>query len=275
MKKKLICFDLDGTLLDDYKRVPPNNIKAIEKLHKEGHIVSIATGRLYKSAAKVRKLLPPGVEIIASNGAVVEKAGKFISIDRISPEEHSLIFDLVTGEGFPLTFDSLYAAYHTSFGTCIKFNYFMNRISKGDLYIKNVHTRNKEEYMKYAKYFVNGIIISKNRPAGLKKLRQKLEEMNLFNIESSGYDNVEIIPYGIHKGVGAEILAEYHGIDKEDIIAFGDAENDLKLLKSAGISVAMGNASDEVKMHTTMITDSNLNDGIPNALEKIFGIRIN
>lgn len=271
MRKKLICFDLDGTLLDDNKRIPKNNIRAIEGLLKEGHLVSIATGRLYKSAKKVREKLPKGVEIICSNGAVLEKDNRIVRIDRISPDLHSEIYDLVKSHGLHLTFDSLYAAYHTSLGNTIRFDYFMNRLNKGSLHIKNLHCRNKDEYMAYAKYFINGIIISSKFPKKLKKLRDDLEGLNLFNIESSHESNVEIIPKTSNKGVGAKILGEFHDLGPEDIIAFGDAENDLKLIEGAGISVAMGNASDQIKKAATMITDTNNNDGIPKALEKIFG----
>lgn len=271
MNKKLVCFDLDGTLLDNRKHVPQRNIRAIESLLKDGHIVTIATGRLYKSARKVREKLPLGVEIICSNGAVLEKDNKVVWVDQIKEEEHSLIFDVVKDHGLELTFDSLYAAYHTCFGNAIRFDYFMNHMNKGSLFIKNVHCRTKEEYMKYSKYFINGIVISRKHPGKLAKLRAALEKTNLFNIESSGVDNVEVIPKGSNKGAGALRLAKIQGISKEDIIAFGDAENDLKLIQTAGISVAMGNGSSLVKKHADIITDTNINDGIPKALETIFG----
>jgi hydroxymethylpyrimidine pyrophosphatase-like HAD family hydrolase len=61
-------------------------------------------------------------------------------------------------------------------------------------------------------------------------------------------------------------------IDADDIIAFGDNENDIEMLQFAGTGVAMGNSPDHVKMEANMVTDSNDNDGIYNVLEKVFNI---
>ncbi len=58
-------------------------------------------------------------------------------------------------------------------------------------------------------------------------------------------------------------------LQKEELIAFGDGENDLEMLKEVGVSVAMGNAVNEVKKIATMVTDSNEEDGLVTALSKI------
>lgn len=58
-------------------------------------------------------------------------------------------------------------------------------------------------------------------------------------------------------------------LQKEELIAFGDGENDLEMLKEVGVSVAMGNAVNEVKEIATMVTDSNEEDGLVTALSKI------
>ena len=81
--RKLICFDLDGTLLNSQRQVSPLNIQVLQQLEQAGHVVSIATGRLYKSACKIRNMIPTRLEIICSNGAVVENHGKIIRRDQI------------------------------------------------------------------------------------------------------------------------------------------------------------------------------------------------
>lgn len=271
MTRKLICFDLDGTLLNSRKEVPPENLAALEKLVELGHIVSIATGRHYKSAYKVSLNLPHGVEIIASNGAVVSKGGVIIRREMIPAAELVDIYHLTEDYGLNLTFDSLYAAYHTRLGHALKYSYFMNVLNKGPIYIRNVHIKSLEDYERYMPFFINAIVISKKHPDRVARLRLDLEKADRFNIESSGADNLEIIPRSSDKGTGALVLAEHYGIANTDIIAFGDQENDLKLLRVAGVGVAMGNASAYLKAHADLVSDTNDQGGIPKALREIFG----
>ena len=64
---------------------------------------------------------------------------------------------------------------------------------------------------------------------------------------SSWFNNVEIMHKGVNKGEALKALINYLGIDKDEVIAFGDNYNDLPMLELAGIGVVMGNANDEVK----------------------------
>lgn len=72
----------------------------------------------------------------------------------------------------------------------------------------------------------------------------------------------EVMPKGIGKGESLLEIAKYYDIPIEDTIAFGDEENDLTMIKTAGIGVAMGNATDLVKEAADYITLSNDEDGI-------------
>lgn len=269
MDRKLICFDLDGTLLNKDRKVPLSSYIAIEKLMAQGHEVSIATGRMYKSAFKISKLLPDGVNIICSNGSVIAKGNNILFKDTIPETDLEPLYKITQDAGLGLTFVSLYAAYHTHISDTIKYHYFMNRYLK-DHFIKSLHLRNEDEFRDHMKFFINGIVITRRHPERLKELRTQLESLGRYNIESSSSNNLEIIPIASDKGKGALRLGQILGIDKKDIIAFGDAENDLKMIKCAGLGVAMGNAPEFVLSCADMVTDSNENDGIVKALRTIF-----
>jgi len=71
-----------------------------------------------------------------------------------------------------------------------------------------------------------------------------------------------------NKGNGMAALTAHLGLDPEQIICVGDAANDLEMIKFAGLGVAMGNASDEVKTHANYITASNDNEGVAHVFEK-------
>lgn len=272
--KKLICFDLDGTLLDSDRQLSPLNIEVLKRLDEAGHVVSIATGRLYKSACKIRSQMPSHLEIICSNGAVVESGGKIIRRDQIPLENLKGLYNLARDHDLSLAFDSLYAVYHTKLGWTLMMGYFTNVINKGPLQIRNVHVRSLDQYMKYAPFFINGIVISRSTPEKIPELRRDLEALDLYNIESSSHNNVEIIPRGSTKGTAALLLAERHGIYPEDIIGFGDGENDLSLIEAAGTGIAMGNASDLLKSRADLIIGDHNSDAIARTLEDLVGIKL-
>ncbi len=75
--------------------------------------------------------------------------------------------------------------------------------------------------------------------------------------------------YGINKATGIDTICNYYGIDVCHTAAFGDGGNDIEMLEHAGIGVAMGNASDEVKEHADMVTDHVDHDGVAKALARL------
>ena len=78
----------------------------------------------------------------------------------------------------------------------------------------------------------------------------------------------EIVSPGVSKASATKILAKKFGIDKSEIAAIGDADNDLPMLLSAGTSIAMGNATDEVKKSCTVTTSNCEDDGFAEAVYK-------
>ena len=82
---------------------------------------------------------------------------------------------------------------------------------------------------------------------------------------------LEIIPRRINNGQGIADICRALGMRPSDVIAFGDAENDIPMLRAAGMGVAMGNASEAAKAAADFVTLSNNDDGIAAALEKLLG----
>ena len=80
---------------------------------------------------------------------------------------------------------------------------------------------------------------------------------------------LEVIPKVINKGQGIRDICAVLGIDPSEVISFGDAANDIPMLREAGMGVAMGNAAEAVKAAANMVTLSNNDDGIAVALEKL------
>ncbi len=90
-------------------------------------------------------------------------------------------------------------------------------------------------------------------------------------IYRSKREYIEITPKGVSKSAAMRELCRIYGTSAERTLAFGDNYNDLDMLKAAGLSVAMGNAPEEIKAACGMTTGDNNSDGIYSALTKIFG----
>ena len=81
--------------------------------------------------------------------------------------------------------------------------------------------------------------------------------------------NGEIIPKGVDKGRGIELICQHLGVQIEDTIAFGDSMNDAAMLKRAGVAIAMGNASDEVKALADIVCEDVDHDGVALELHRM------
>lgn len=82
---------------------------------------------------------------------------------------------------------------------------------------------------------------------------------------------IEFVPKGFSKATGIQIITRALGVERQDILAFGDSNNDLDMLEYAGIGVAMGNGTPQIRERADYVTGSLENDGIWNALQH-FGL---
>ena len=101
--------------------------------------------------------------------------------------------------------------------------------------------------------------------------KETLEFLNAnpaLTVVCGGFNNFEISKAGITKREGLQFLANYLGTDLEHTMAMGDSENDYSMINAAGIGVAMGNASDDIKAIANYITTTNKEDGVGEAVKK-------
>ncbi len=106
----------------------------------------------------------------------------------------------------------------------------------------------------------------------LKLVRDRLEDWGIFEITNSNLTNLELNPKGISKASGIMEVCNLLGIKMQEVIAMGDSQNDMTMIKEAGLGIAMGNAQDAVKLAADTITATNQEDGVAKAIQKyIFG----
>jgi Cof subfamily protein (haloacid dehalogenase superfamily) len=261
---KLIVIDLDGTLLNDQHRVSVRTKAAIASVLEKGIKVVFASGRSQKGIFKVIDDL--GIDTfldyaICFNGANVLKKSTKESISKniLKGRDLQQIYNLAKEYG-----GFFYAYDNTNIFTDENNEYATIEAMKNGLQVvkKDIRSvRIEEDILK---------IIIAGRSEELDKLENNIpaDFYNKFSIVRSDDTNLEFLHPLANKAEALKVLAKKIGISLDEVMAFGDAGNDIEMVKIAGKGIAMGNAFDEVIEIADYVTDTNNNDGVAKALEK-------
>lgn len=258
---KLIACDLDETLLGDDSKVPTINIDAIKKADELGIKFVPATGRGHRTITQIlHELMLEDKEneyIISFNGgAIVENKGyKMLRF-------HGLEFDLAK----------------KLFEVGIKNNLCVHVYTEKDVFVFNINEGEKEyinnrlvgyvDKEEKSIEFLKGIKISKILFQHLDKkylntIENKIKPITEGKVTVTYSSNryIEFNSIGVNKGQAVIELGEILGIKREEIIAIGDNFNDLSMLESAGLSVAVNNAVPEIKKIVNYVCEADNNEG--------------
>ncbi|OOM80412.1 sugar-phosphatase [Clostridium sp. BL-8] len=262
---KLIALDMDGTLLTTDKRVSEKNKAAIKEAEAKGVKIVLASGRPLIGITKYLNeldLLKDDDYVLSFNGGLVQntKTQKVVSelplkgkdlknIYKISKELNINIHAFSAKDGLITPKISQYTEHEAD-------------INGIEINIRDFNEIDDEEDIIKVMMIDPQEILD---PA-IKKLPAELYEK--YSVFKSAPFFLEFTNKEVDKGLGLKKLGEYLGIKKEEIIACGDAGNDLSMVKYAGLGVAMENATKEVKEVANFITTSNDEDGIANVIEK-------
>ncbi len=272
---RLIAFDMDGTVLDDHKKILPETKDILERAARQGIEIVPATGRPYCGLSQEIEQLQGVRYVMTCNGASVyeKKSGACIMED--SMELDSLLPMLAEIEPLPVMADPF-----------LKGEAYMNEKNRPLVekmrvpeelkqYLRSSRTLvpNLVDYLRgrgdcVEKLTINFVENENWERQGYDEVVQILKKYPKFNAVSGGMRNIEVTKSGVSKGSGLLWLGRYLGIKPEEMIAFGDSGNDLEMLKVAGIGVAMGNAEQPAKDVADFVTLSNVENGIVHALQK-------
>lgn len=275
MEQKVIFFDIDGTLINFGGEFPESAKKALVRAKENGHKIFICSGR---SKCQIEKrLIDFGFDgYVCAAGAYVEYNGKPIY------EHHLTEIQLQKLLSFMNDNDIIYMLQCTdkvvSTKACFDemIDNFMKRM-KGDM-PKNIsqifgHQEIDDNILNNYSLYKNAEKVCYYKAGYTYK---KVNELigNEFDVTAMSFKSErdasgEITLAGINKALGMEKVIEYLGKKREDTIAFGDGPNDYEMLEYAGIGVAMGNASDDLKKTADIITSSITDDGIYNGMVKL------
>ncbi|GAB6168011.1 Cof-type HAD-IIB family hydrolase [Clostridium carnis] len=276
MKYKMICIDMDGTLLGKGRKISEESKKVIKEVHNKGIEIVVTTGRIYNNAAYFSHLLGVASPVIAANGAIVREkhTDKIIYENTIPTEECIRIIDLLFKMKIQFHFYTTDSIYCSNFINKLGTKLFMNKqlgydSLKINYYIINDIDKWKEVFRKEEGKITKCIAFSLNKNK-MKTLKIELNNNENLVYFGAGSKSVEINNKGVSKGNAVKALADYYGFKREEIVCIGDNENDISMIEYAGLGIAMGNAIDEVKRLADYITDTNKEEGVSKAIRKFF-----
>jgi len=254
MDKKIIFFDIDGTLLDEDKNLPESTKLAIAELKRKGHQVAIATGRAPFMFKELRELLDIH-SYVSQNGQLVVSEGEVIYANPLRRDLLEALTEYAVAHDHPLVYSGAedmkasmdkHIDVESSMGT-LKLalpSYDPDYYRTRDIYQSIVFCTEEAE----------------------EAYRQAFPELKFVRWHPVSMD---VLPSNGSKANGIAQMIDILGYRREDIYAFGDQLNDLEMLEFAGHSVAMGNAPDSVKQAARYVTRHVNEDGILFGLQKV------
>lgn len=255
---KMVVSDMDGTLLNSDLKVSKENLEAIKYLRDRDIIFCVATGRPDQLMKEYVAELDMHDPMIMYNGSVIGHPflEERVFEQALSKEDVELIITYCEER------DIIYMAY-TKDKLISKPNYRVDFFEERNLTLK-LEQRSVFEDVKdieeIKKLSVQKILVIDKNELRFEKTK-KAFNTDKFSITTSQKGFLDINPLGVNKGNALKILAKYHGIDIADVVAFGDQENDINMLQTAGKGIAMGNAKDIVKGYADEVTKTNNENG--------------
>jgi len=267
MTGKAVFLDVDGTLIDDYGRVPDSAVRAVREARRNGHLVFLCTGRSMVE-------LSPGVldvgfdGFVVASGAYVQVGSDVLLHERLTPEAVRHVADYFDAHGGGYYFqanDGVYASPQSRdllgriVASHVAADPAFDEIEHGLLrYVDTIIVDSDPSAMPITKaiYF--------DAVGTLDELRAEFADFEIVpsSVTVFGTNAGEMMIPGVHKATGIDVLLGHVGIDLKDTIAIGDSYNDLEMLEHVAVGIAMGDAPQAVKDIADEVTTSTTEDGI-------------
>lgn len=263
MKYRLLCIDVDGTLLNDNKKLSKQDVEAIKRASEQGIKVAIVTGRMPAATEFiVRKLQVPCI-LACNAGTCIVEDKQCISVECMPVPAMRMLYKTVEKSGIPLWIFRERQWFVTEMD-----EYIQKEINTVHCIPEIVDIDILAQKWEKEKTGPNKVLIC-TRPDMIQEIYRELrkEDRQDIDMACSAETFLEIFPKGVNKGKALKLICEKLGIRQEEVIAFGDQELDIPMLQAAGMGVAMGNAIDELKQRADFITKTNNEAGIAYALD--------
>ena len=286
---KLITVDLDGTLLNKYGEVSEYTKNIIKKVTDQGILVVLASGRISESVLTIAKEIGANKYYISGNGSVLYDMQKkeiiyekYLSKEKVLElielcEKNSIYYNIYT-ESSVIAKSLNYNVAFYNYENTKKSSDKKTEINIVDDVYNYIKTLNTNKFLKMTICDENKIVFSsilrkvKDIPdidvlevshMSKKKIKMGTKEVSV------GYYYTEVSSKNVDKWYAIEEIMKKENIAKEEVISFGDNNNDILMINNAGLGIAMGHSNEQVKKVAKFVTQTNDEDGVAKALENI------
>ncbi len=260
---KMVCLDIDGTLLNSNHKISENTKEVIKIVANEKQIpVILVSARMPKGIVSLQRELEIKQPIICYSGALIlDNCGDMLSKQFINLSDFKNIYKFTNNLSVHISLykdDEWYVE---------KMDYWAKQESEITNITPNViDFNNLIEVWREEGTGPNKILCMAS-PDEINLLKENIRCDNL-NIYPSKPTYLEIMPIQASKTSAINFLQKKFNIERSNIICMGDNYNDIDMIEYAGLGIAMGNAPDDVKIHANYVTLTNDEDGVAEALKK-------
>ena len=260
-KYKLLALDIDGTLLNDKRELTDRTVEAVRKAIESGVYVTLCTGRPIQGVKWLVERLGIVAPVITYNGAEI-----------VDPNDNSILFSqqLFTEDAIKIAeMGKARSATLIVWSKGELFGYPMNERVEFYEQIACIKAREMTDVQELAERGVTKIIWFDE----IDRINQFQNQLNNSDFTSVTYCTsnprfLEFFNSKVSKRISMEKLAYILGVKIEETVAIGDGYNDIPMLEGAGLSIAMGNAPEDIKSMCQKVTLDNNSDGVAYAIEE-------
>lgn len=248
---KLVACDMDGTLLDDDKKLDPSIFELVQEMKARGIYFAVASGRQLASLSRIFEAVAEDIFFIAENGAVVTYGNKemaYTSMEKILVQQ---------------ILQELKKIPDTDVTLCGKDTIFTT-------------DRENHDKMRSGKFMYNSSLVKALEEVdneilkvtlidmgyGMEKANALAQELlkDIADVATSGFNCIDIMPKNVNKGQALSVIQKKLAIAPMETVVFGDNYNDVEMFSKAHYSYAMKNAEEGVKGQARYITEYTNNE---------------
>ena len=279
---KMIAIDLGKTLLTDNNVVTTENINAINFAHSKGILVVMATARMYSSTKYISKIIKADYGVFGNGSQLMDLSTKNILFQKvIKKDDANLMIDYARKNHLYIHIDLEFEEVSEEYDFFTKKHMKLNEQYPESLKSNVKLVNDIKEYVKNKNIIKIIIASEESLDAHIEQIKELTNarlclnehSKNLFEeIIGKRYNYAEFGGSLTTKATGIHYLATKLKIQKSQIMAIGDLDNDVELFETIGIPVVMKNAKPEIKVYATYITTKdNNNSGVAEAIYKMIG----
>lgn len=263
--KKIVFFDLDGTLLTDSKEVLEENKDAIRRAKEIGIEIAICTGRQSNAAKEFKEKADTGKYMICMNGAEIidTESGEELFASAIDEDVAKALYNYAKDNNLVMKIDTRFARYIT------KFDYALNQEYEFTEDENRFFNENKVLQISFGAKteneindFIENVI---NKIPGVKVYNKYF---NVLPSLDKALWYINVVNSSVSKGNAINGLCRYLKVNLDDVVCFGDDLNDLSMIQMVGHGIAMGNALDIIKENAKEVIGTNETPAIARVLDR-------